>query len=334
MFKDKVSTKIIYSISTDPWYNLALEEYLLDKVGENEIYLYLWQNKDTVVIGRNQNPWKECRCKALENAGGKLARRLSGGGAVFHDLGNLNFTFVMDKELYDLSKQLQVIIDAVNKLGIDAKFSGRNDITIDEKKFSGNAFYFKERSAYHHGTILIDVDLSKLTRYLQVSNEKIVSKGIDSIKSRVVNLKSLNKNICVESVKESLIESFISIYGGDGDKTEIEKDKIDILYDKYSSWEWRYGQTPRFDITFLNRFNWGEIELGLCLRDGYVTSAVIYSDAMNSNFIQKIAVQLEGVPFNVEDVVNRIHSVNTSNNDEEKIIEDIRHWILSKSTDF
>lgn len=123
-----INTRIVESGENNPWYNLALEEYLLQKAGEGEIILYLWQNQNTVVIGRNQNAWKECRYQLLEREGGKLARRLSGGGAVFHDTGNLNFTFIMDKKLYNLEKQLEVILSAVRSLGIEAGFSGRNDL--------------------------------------------------------------------------------------------------------------------------------------------------------------------------------------------------------------
>lgn len=132
--------EIIYSQSFNPWYNLALEEYLLNGVSDNEVILYLWQNDNTVVVGRNQNAWKECRCKLLEEEGGKLARRLSGGGAVYHDLGNLNFTFLMKDSLYDLKHQLNVILNAVKMAGIEAEFSGRNDLVVQGKKFSGNAF--------------------------------------------------------------------------------------------------------------------------------------------------------------------------------------------------
>ena len=131
-----IQTRIIKSLSHDPWVNLAIEEHLLEQVTEDEVILYLWQNENTVVIGRNQNAWKECKHLDLEREGGKLARRLSGGGAVYHDLGNLNFTFIMNKKHYDLSKQLTVILQAVKKLGIKAEFSGRNDLVIEEKQFS------------------------------------------------------------------------------------------------------------------------------------------------------------------------------------------------------
>ena len=151
---------------TDPYENLALEEALLSRVGEGELILYLWQNARTVVIGRNQNPWKECRTALLAKEGGHLARRLSGGGAVFHDLGNLNFTFLMSAEDYDLPRQLTVIERACQSLGIPAQRSGRNDLLAEGRKFSGNAFYKHNGKAYHHGTLMVDVDLEKVQRYL------------------------------------------------------------------------------------------------------------------------------------------------------------------------
>ncbi|MTK11235.1 MAG: lipoate--protein ligase, partial [Clostridiaceae bacterium] len=206
MLTKDIKTKIVVSTSVDPYYNLSLEEYLLNNVEEDEVILYLWQNANTVVIGRNQNPWKECKCKELELNNGKIARRLSGGGAVYHDLGNLNFTFVASEALYNLEKQLKVILKAAQKEGINAQFSGRNDIEVNGKKFSGNAFYFTKTSAYHHGAILIDTDINKLGSYLQVSKEKIQSKGIDSVQARVVNLKNLNKDITIESFKMRLKE--------------------------------------------------------------------------------------------------------------------------------
>ena len=325
-----ITTKIVRSLAVDPWHNLALEEHLLNQVAKNEIILYLWQNNDTVVIGRNQNPWKECRYQELEEAGGKLARRLSGGGAVFHDLGNLNFTFIMDKDLFDLTKQLEVILRAVRELGIDAQFSGRNDLMVEGKKFSGNAFYHGNISSYHHGTILINTDAQKLAKFLQVSQEKIISKGIDSVLGRVINLNSLEPSITVDTMINSLMKSFSELYGGSPHATilDISTFEVQELYNKYASWEWRYGQTPKFDFVIQNRFPWGSIEMGLALQNGRISSATIYSDAMNSDLILKLASWLKGLPFQMDVIANCIASKNF-NLEDRVIINDLQKWLLA-----
>ena len=186
-----------------PYKNLAVEEYLLLHCEPQECILYLWQNQNTVVIGRNQNAWKECKVESLEENGGHLARRLSGGGAVYHDLGNLNFTFLVSKENYSIDRQLEVIVKAVQKLGAKAEKSGRNDILIDGKKFSGNAFFDSKGYYYHHGTLLLNVDTASMSRFLNPSKAKLQSKGIDSVRSRVVNLSSLCPDITVDTIQVS-----------------------------------------------------------------------------------------------------------------------------------
>ena len=190
-----------------PYPNFGMEEYLLYHVEEEECILYLWQNEKTVVIGRNQNAWKECRREELEAAGGHLVRRLSGGGAVFHDLGNLNFTFITRKDNYDVTKQTEVILRAVKKLGVNAERTGRNDITVDGRKFSGNAYYETGDFCYHHGTILLSVDKEEMARYLNVSREKLRSKSVDSVKSRVANLIEFVPDLTVRRMRDSLEES-------------------------------------------------------------------------------------------------------------------------------
>ena len=190
---------------TDPYYNLALEQHLMASVPEDAVILYLWQNRNTVVIGRNQNPWGECRTTALEEDGGLLARRMSGSGAVYHDLGNLNFTFLASRENYDLNKQLSVITAACAQLGIPAQVSGRNDLTADGRKFSGNAFYESAGRACHHGTLLVDADLEKLGKYLMPSKAKLQAKGVDSVRARVANLKEFSPELTVETMKNALV---------------------------------------------------------------------------------------------------------------------------------
>ena len=207
--------KITY-IETDntyPYRNLAMEEYLLLHCGKEECILYLWQNRNTVVIGRNQNAWKECLVSKLEEENGYPVRRLSGGGAVYHDLGNLNFTFLVRKENYDVNRQLNVILEAVKKLGIHAEKSGRNDILIDGHKFSGNAFYEQGDCCYHHGTLMVNVNLGELSRYLTVSKDKLKSKGVDSVRARVTNLTEYAPDLTVDVLKQKLLEAFEEVYG-------------------------------------------------------------------------------------------------------------------------
>lgn len=324
-------TKIVRSTSFDPWFNLALEEHLLYQCQEEEVILYLWQNDQTVVIGRNQNAWKECRCQQLEADGGKLARRLSGGGAVFHDLGNLNFTFVLDKKHYDLHRQLEIILQAVRTQGIDARFSGRNDLTVDDRKFSGNAFYHTNQVSYHHGTILVDSDFSKLAQYLQVSQAKIAAKGISSVRSRVVNLKEFNQAISISAIQQALKESFIDSYGGSTEEIVLSESTCDLagLYAKYASWEWRYGKTPDFDLSLQHRFPWGEVDLGLTLQNGIITSAIIYSDAMDSLLIQQVAQSLNGVPLNASAIKNCLE-VLPFQGDDASLVREISDWLGEK----
>lgn len=330
MSEELIQTKIVRSNSYDPWFNLGLEEKLLDQILENEVILYLWQNDQTVVIGRNQNAWKECAWEQLEKDGGKLARRLSGGGTVFHDLGNLNFTFLAPRRYFSIERNLTVILEALKKLGINAEFSGRNDLLLDGKKFSGHAYYYQGQVAYHHGTILINSDLEKLSRYLKPSQKKIVSKGIESVRSRVVNIAQVSNGITVPGVMESFVDSFSEIYGRPLEDLTIADDDRDVMvnYDKYASWEWRFGQTPSFDLTLSERFPWGEIELGFRLQNGKIDSCTAYSDAMDEELVRRIPQVFAGLILKKENLVSALNNFNTDNrSDSALIISDLKKWL-------
>ena len=279
------------STRTDPHYNLALEETLL-QAADDAVILYLWQNQSTVVIGRNQNPWKECRTALLEQEGGILARRLSGGGAVFHDLGNLNFTFLMPQPAYDLDRQLAVICAAVRSFGIHAERSGRNDILANGRKFSGNAFYKNGRQAYHHGTLLLDADMEKLSRYLSPSRAKLSAKGVDSVRSRVGNLRELNGDITVESMKAALTEAFSTVYGGAVEKTGLSPDLS--LVERYRSWDWNYGQKLPFSFEWEERLDFGCVRIEAAVENGIIQRASVYSDAMDWQLAGRLEAALTG----------------------------------------
>ena len=284
-------------VSNDPHYNLAVEQHLLETVKEGQCILYLWQNQNTVVIGRNQNPWKECRTTLLAEEGGVLARRLSGGGAVFHNLGNLNFTFLMHEEDYDLDRQMTVILEAVRSLGVPAEKSGRNDILADGRKFSGNAFFKHNGKAYHHGTLMVDVDKDKLSRYLNPSKAKLKSKGVDSVRSRVVNLKELNPQITMESLKAALVRSFEAVYGGEVaylTDSDLDMAEISRLAERNRSWEWNFGAKVPFTCEFEDRFPWGGVQIQLNVESGVIRQAKVYSDAMDWSFVTALEQALTG----------------------------------------
>lgn len=295
--------QIFYSDSVDPHLNLAIEKYLLEHVAPDSCILYLWQNSNTVVIGRNQNAWAECRTSLLEQEGGVLARRLSGGGAVFHDLGNQNFTFLVSDENYDLDKQLSVIQNACISLGIHAERSGRNDILVDGRKFSGNAFYHSQGNAYHHGTIMVDVDMEKLPRYLSPPKAKLESKGVASVRSRVTNLKEYYPALTCSLMRQKLEEAFAQVYGltpevitlGDDALATIEKDTLENR-----SWQWLYGNKLSFSVAFDEYFSWGYIQLQLQVQSGIVTLVKVYSDAMDWSIAPMLEQALTDAVFSQE----------------------------------
>ncbi len=289
---------------SDPYENLALEELLFQNLQEDMILLYLWQNENTVVIGRNQNAWRECRLDRLEADGGRLARRLSGGGAVYHDLGNQNFSFLLPAGQEDVTKQSLVICRAVRAFGVDARLSGRNDILAGGGKFSGNAYHRTKGRALHHGTILIDTDFSALSRYLAPSPEKLRSKGVESVRARVINLRELAPAITAPGMREVLIESFAAAYGSKPQPLPLQAfvtaEALQARRAHYESAAFRLGRRTSladFDWQMHRYFTFGEFELFLSVKEGAVQAAKAYSDVMDADWVQALEAALLGVPF-------------------------------------
>lgn len=305
---------VYISKTTDPYENIATEEYLTFHTEPGECILFLWQNAHTVVIGRNQNCWKECRVTELEADGGFLARRLSGGGAVYHDLGNLNFTFCLKKEDADVAKQMQVIIEAAASFGLAAANSGRNDAVVDGRKFSGNAFYDSHGCYYHHGTLLIGVDGAAMSRFLNPSKAKLASKGVESVRARVVNLSELSPAITVDAMKLAMQQAFAKVYALPATPLAAERldwDTIHKLAEKFSSWEWKYGQKIPFTDRISRCFAWGEAELALKVSRGLVEEALLSSDAMEAQWFDGIGPQFQSCPYAAAplcDVLRRVLS--------------------------
>lgn len=300
----------------NPYQNMGLEEYLMYRAGEDECILYLWQNERTVVIGRNQNAWKECRTKELEADGGYLARRLSGGGAVFHDLGNLNFTFLTRKNNYDVDRQTSVILEAVKRLGLSPCRSGRNDITVNGGKFSGNAYYAAGDYCYHHGTILMHADREQMEKYLHVSRQKLESKGVDSVRSRVVNLCDLLPELTKEKMAEALKEAFVHCYGMPSEVfpgERLEGGEIGSRAGFFASWEWKYGRQIPFSDEISRRFSWGEAQLALKVDGGRICELTLYTDALDTQLASALTKVLPGTAFTKEAVAEAFRQLPEEN---------------------
>ena len=294
---------------TNPHRNLAIEEYLTDTVPEDTLIVYLWQNRHTVVIGRNQNAWAECRTAELERDGGTLARRLSGGGAVYHDMGNLNFTFSLRTQDYDLRRQQGVIVEACRSLGIPAEISGRNDILTNGCKFSGNSFYSHNGCSFHNGTLLLSVDMANLGKYLTPSKVKLESKGVASVRSRVINLTELRPSLTVAEMADAMVKAAETVYGlkasmlseADFDEAEIKK-----RYQRFSSFDWNYGKSVPCTFECARRFSWGEVTVQLLVKNGCCEDAAVYSDAMDAEFAAPLAAAFRSCRFTPDELCARV----------------------------
>ena len=281
--------KIIRAEGFYPHRNQAIEKYLLDTCEEDEMTLYLWANDKTVFIGKNQNAYTECRLSALLADGGFVARRFTGGGAVYHDKGNLNFTFIAQREDYDIPNQFAIMMGAMCALGFHAQLSGRNDVLIDGKKFSGNAFYKSEKSCLHHGTILIGSDYEAIAKYLNVSRVKLNAKGVKSVVSRVANLCDYRADIHADMVADALIGSLKNRYPEAQvqylTEAGLPADKIEELTAYFADEKYVCGDDVHYDVAFEYRYDWGVADVRLEFNGDIIERARIYSDALDTESI-------------------------------------------------
>lgn len=291
--------QVIISTQYDPFLNRAVESYLVDHQEDDIVTMYLWKNQQTVVIGYNQNPYSECNVQLLLDEGGHLMRRGTGGGAVYHDLGNINFSFVASRKNYDVRKQLSVIQDALLSFGLETEISGRNDLTYQGRKFSGNAFS-KGNNNLHHGTILIKTDGKKMMRYLTVNQAKLQKHGVKSVSSRVINLSEAVARLTSENIKEPLIRSFEKTYGGIAtmlDFDTLSQDKeIQTIKDRISSFDFLFARWEHFKTTKRAQFEWGAVEISLHINEAekYIDDIQIASDCLDTEIITQAELLLKG----------------------------------------
>ena len=293
--------RYLESMSHDPRWNLALEQYLFDHADRSQGYLMLWQNENTIVVGKYQNTVAEINNTFVREKEIRVVRRLSGGGAVYHDLGNLNFTFIVDAndaERINFRMFCEPIMRTLATFGVKAELSGRNDITVDGKKFSGNAQYLKEGRVMHHGTILFDTDSSIIGSALQVDREKLESKGVKSVVSRVTNLRAhLPEGTTLADFKARLVEEL-------GKSDVMEPMTLDeaalarieeIKGERYDTWEWNYGRSPGYTDTRRRRIEGvGTVEAQLQMKNEEIRELRFYGDFFANGNVAELEEKLRG----------------------------------------
>ncbi|GAA0471362.1 lipoate--protein ligase [Alkalibacillus silvisoli] len=297
---------------TDPQLNLAIEEYALKhlNIDDDQQYLLFYVNGPSIIVGKNQNSVEEINTDFVDANNIKVVRRLSGGGAVYHDLGNLNFSFLAKDEGNNFSnfkKFTQPVVDALQKLGVNAELSGRNDITADGRKISGNAQFTTKGRMFSHGTLMFDSEVENVIQSLRVKSEKIRSKGIKSIRSRVANISEfIDENITMEDFKETLLKYIFDVEDVKDvpryELTEEDWKKIrEISESRYQKWDWNYGRSPAFNIQHSKRVEGvGSYDVRLDVKKGVIQDITIFGDFFGIGEVSDVEDKLKGVKYERE----------------------------------
>ena len=305
--------------TTDPSFNLALEQYVFDELPRDRNYFLLWQNDNAVIVGRHQNTMAEVNEPYIREHGIRVVRRLSGGGAVYHDMGNLNFTYIQDSASgiqLDLAMFCRPLAQAISALGANAEVNGRNDITIDGKKFSGNAQYVKEGRVMHHGTIMFDSDLSRAGLALTPDPEKVAAKGVKSVRSRMTTVSEhLSGDITLAQFKKLLLEKLFEGQPME-EYTLTERDIAAInklREERYATWEWNYGGSPACDLTRKKRVEGcGSVECRFHVKEGRITQAAFRGDFFSAQDPALLADRFVGLRPVVEDYQKALEGIDVS----------------------
>lgn len=301
----------------NPYYNLAFEEYVFYKIAPEEEILVLWQNEPSVIVGKYQNTIEEINSEYIEHNSINVVRRNTGGGAVYHDLGNINYSLIVpvDNLLFDFKTFTEPLVRTLNTLGVNAEQSGRNDVTIDGHKFSGNAQFHANGRLLHHGTILFNSELSNVAEALKVKPLKIESKSVKSVRSRVTNILPHLKNpISIEEFKEAFLTEIrrtneLSEYIlSDKDLAAIER----LAAEKYRSWEWNYGKSPACSLVKSARFNCGCVDFHLDIKDHRINELYIYGDFFCSRELNDFTNCFKGVPYTRDSVRSVLSQIDAS----------------------
>ena len=308
---------LINNTNTNAYFNLAMEEYFLKNTNE-DIFL-LWQNENSIIVGKNQNTLSEINYDYVKENNIKVVRRLSGGGAVFHDLGNINFTFIScnDNSFSDFKKFTMPIVEALKELNVHAEFSGRNDLLIDGQKFSGNAQYNYKNKVMHHGTLLFSSEINDLSNALKVKPSKFQGKSVKSVKSRVTNISShLDKKMTVLEFKDYLMD-FINKRDDNSHFYELNDKDIEsinkLVEEKYSTWEWNFGYSPKYSLNNELKYPGGNVQFSLDVHDGLIKDIKFFGDFFGKEDISFIENKLRNVKHNEYSIKSALEDVDINN---------------------
>lgn len=308
--------KYLVNNSNDPRYNLAFEEYCFKHLDLKDDYVILWINGPAIIVGKNQNTIEEVNSDYVKEKGIKVVRRITGGGAVYHDLGNLNFSIITmstGSETIDFKKYNIPIVKSLEKLGINCELSGRNDITIDGKKFSGIAQSVWKRRVLNHGTLLFDTELDVLSKALNVKQDKIESKGVKSVKSRVTNIKPyMKEDIDIFEFRDVLLKSIFQMEGLTPEEHKLSQEDLDdiqkLFEEKYSTWDWNYGESPVSNYQNYKRFPFGSIDIRFNVENGLIQNSKIYGDFFGTQDVSILQQRLDGVKYDKDEVSKAIEN--------------------------
>jgi lipoate---protein ligase len=303
---------------TDPRLNLAIEEYALKNLDINETYLLFYINEPSIIIGKNQNSVEEINTEYVESNGIHVVRRLSGGGAVYHDLGNLNFSFITKDDgesFHNFQKFTEPVIAALKQMGVNAELSGRNDILAEGRKISGNAQFSTRGRMFTHGTLLFNSEMEHIVSSLRVKKDKIESKGIKSVRSRVANISEfLTEKMDIEEFRTSLLKF---IFQGEEISeyvlTDEDWDKIHQLSkERYQNWDWNYGKSPKFNLQHSHRFPVGQVDVRLDVNKGVIENCKIYGDFFGVGDVSEIESKLKGIRYEKSELEKALKDVDTT----------------------
>ncbi|MFZ5974010.1 MAG: lipoate--protein ligase [Bacillota bacterium] len=303
--------------SMDPFFNFALEYYIMHELAlEDDVFMF-WRTEPTLMIGRNQNTAEEINSAYVKEKNIHVVRRISGGGTIYTDPDGWQFSFIIrgkPRSEIDFKLFAKPVLDALNDMGVPAYFSNRNDLLIDGKKFSGNAQCSTSRCMLHHGSLLFNTDLEELVRSLTVADDKIISKGIKSVRQRVTNiLEHMEKKIDTLEFKEIMLGYLLKNVDGTYELTPDDIKRVNEIADgKFRQWEWNYGESPKFEITKSNRFAGGKVEVNLNVDEGRIQDCKIYGDFFTYRDIDDICKALIGCAYREEDIRNALEKIHAS----------------------